>query len=46
MSTFSNKGFMMQYKAVTAILFTLVVSPPKTNQTTIAVPETHIQTYL
>ena len=42
MSTVSNEGFMMQCKAVTAILFSVVGPPPKLNQKAIAVPETRI----
>ena len=46
MPTVNNEGFVMRCKAVTAILFTLVVPPPKPNQTVISVPGTPIQTYL
>ena len=46
MSTVSNKGFMMRYKSVTAILFTVVVPPPKLNRVAIAVPDAPLQTSL
>ena len=46
MSTVSNEGFMMQCKAVTVIMFTVVDPRNKPNRTAIAVPETPIQKYL
>ena len=44
MSTVSNEGFMMQCRAFTAILSTVVIPPPKINQAGLAVPETPIKT--
>ena len=41
-----NKGVMMQYKAVTEILFTVVGPSTKLNWTGVAVRETAIQKYL
>ena len=38
MSTVINKGFMMRFKAVTDIMFTIVGSNLKTNRTAIAEP--------
>ena len=46
MSSFSNEGFMMRCKAVTDILFTVVGSPQKPNQTAISVPETTLRKYI
>ena len=37
MLTVSNEGLMMQWKEVTAIMFTVLVPPNKKNQTYIAV---------
>ena len=45
MSRETNKWVMMQWIAVTAILFTGVGPPPKPNQTVVDVPETPLKTY-
>ena len=37
---------MMRCKAVMEIVFTVVGPPPKPNPTNMAVPDTHLQTYL
>ena len=46
MSTVSNKGFMMRYKAVAAIVFTVVGPTPKLNRTSIAKPKASLKPYI